>query len=194
MKCLVKGVRQYHIFSKKLPYQNTVVFKYYCIFEFIVQYIYVYQITTSLARAGIFFQNILHLFLNILNVYYKTSIIWCLQWYICNGCNVDLVADLNILACFKYFYWWLWTYICMPRSAARLNYRSTLTVIQYINDLFLFTVNSNLSNYADDNTLFLSSKIGRKKTDFTLRFLKSYSVVLWKPYVMLRIIWYHLYN
>ena len=82
MKCLVKGVRQYHIFSTKLPYQNTVVFKYYCIFEFIVQCIYVYQITTSLARAGIFFQNILHLFLNILNVYYKTSIMTLTMIYL----------------------------------------------------------------------------------------------------------------
>ena len=49
---------QCHIYFKKLPYRNTVVFKYYRIIEFG----YVYQVTASLAKTGIFLRNNLHIF------------------------------------------------------------------------------------------------------------------------------------
>ena len=58
MKCLVKGLRQYHIFSKKLPNQNTVVFK-YC---FVIEFVYEYQAIQSLAGTGVIFQNNLYIF------------------------------------------------------------------------------------------------------------------------------------
>ena len=62
MKCL---------FTRVHHFLNTVVFIYFCITEFEL----VYQPTTSLARAGIFFQNKLHIsklliiiFINMLNM------------------------------------------------------------------------------------------------------------------------------
>ena len=146
MKCLVKGVRQYHIFSKKLPNQNTVVFK-YC---FVIGFVYEYQAIQSLAGTGVIFQNNLYIFkvLIILFIkmfdmqYWKWNNIHLnlitIQWVIYNACNdicndynIDLVADLNFMIYFKCFCCWLLTNICMLRSSTRRNSRPTFTDTQW---------------------------------------------------------------
>ena len=54
MKYLFTEVHQFYLCTKKFPkYLNAVVFKYYCITEFM----YVHQACTSLARTGTIFQN-----------------------------------------------------------------------------------------------------------------------------------------
>ena len=59
MKCLFTEVHQFYLCSKKFPkYLNTVVFKYYCITEFV----YVHQASTSLASKNWnHFQKKLHI-------------------------------------------------------------------------------------------------------------------------------------
>ena len=56
IQCLFKDFQQRYISSKMLPYQTSEVFKYLCLIKFV----YAYQVTTSLARTGISFQNNLH--------------------------------------------------------------------------------------------------------------------------------------
>ena len=50
---LFKELQQSYISSKMLPYQTTDVFNYRCLIEFV----YAYQVTRSLARTGIFFSE-----------------------------------------------------------------------------------------------------------------------------------------
>ena len=55
IKFLFIEVNQFYFFSKRK--KKTVPFNY----SFIIEFAYVYQVTTSLARTGIFLQNKLHI-------------------------------------------------------------------------------------------------------------------------------------
>ena len=50
----------------------------------------------------------------------------------------------------------------------------------FLNDIFLFITSNNLSNYADNNTLYVSGQnIGRNKNKFYIAILrKSYKMIL----------------
>ena len=53
----------------------------------------------------------------------------------------------------------------------------------FLNDLFLFVENSDLSNYTDDNTLDSSGKWpGKSKTNLEVRLWSSSKMALWELY------------
>ena len=69
MKCLFKEVQQSYI-------SPTEKFKYWCLTEFV----YAYQVNTSLARTGISFQNNCHIF--------KLLLMFDMQYWKCNNISV----------------------------------------------------------------------------------------------------------
>ena len=68
-------------------------------------------------------------------------------------------------------------------SSAQFNIRSSLPFKSFLNDLFLFVENSDLSNYTDDNTLDSSGKWpGKSKTNLEGRLWSSSKMALWELY------------
>ena len=101
MKCFVKEVQRSCTSSKMLSYQTTELFKYWCLIEFVQAY----QANTSLARTGISFENVCHIFRS---HFCKDQAAWNSDFFK-NPSFLHILFLLLSIKFLKFFFklWWL---------------------------------------------------------------------------------------